>query len=210
MIREYFSNDTLTSLILFSILLLLILKKIDSEIFYENLQLHKKKLLGKLYNNDFISFRFVNIIYLFVFLTNLSILLTIFSNGEFNLKIFQNNFYHIGLFIFLKYLLEKFIGWLFKFNRICNNYLSAKLFYFNTLGTLVLFLNILSVFSENFNQELVYVSLTIILLYLIISHFTIFFSFKNLIYKNWFYFILYLCTLEIIPYYYIISNIINV
>ena len=210
MIREYFSNDILTSLILFSILLILILKKIDSEIFYNNLQLHKKKLLGKLYNNDFISFQFVNIIYLFVFLTNLSILLTIFSNGEFNLKIFQNNFYHIGLFIFLKYLLEKFIGWLFKFNRICNNYLNAKLFYFNTLGTLVLFLNILSVFSESFNQELVYVSLTIILLYLIISHFTIFFSFKNLIYKNWFYFILYLCTLEIIPYYYIISNIINV
>ena len=210
MIREYFSNDILTSLILFSILLLLILKKIDTEIFYDNLQLHKKKLLGKLYNNDFISFRFVNIIYLFVFLTNLSILLTIFSNGEFNLKIFQNNFYHIGLFIFLKYLLEKFIGWLFKFNRICNNYLNAKLFYFNSLGALVLFLNILSIFSENFNQELVYVSLTIILLYLIISHFTIFFSFKNLIYKNWFYFILYLCTLEIIPYYYIISNIINV
>ena len=210
MIREYFSNDILTSLILFSILLILILKKIDSEIFYDNLQLHKKKLLGKLYNNDFISFRFVNIVYLFVFLINLSVLLTIFSNGEFNLKIFQNNFYNIGLFIFLKYLLEKFIGWLFKFNRICNNYLNAKLFYFNTLGTLVLFLNILSVFSENFNQELVYVSLTIILLYLIISHFTIFFSFKNLIYKNWFYFILYLCTLEIIPYYYIISNIINV
>ena len=210
MIREYFSNDILTSLILFSILLILILKKIDSEIFYDNLQLRKKKLLGKLYSNDFISFRFVNIIYLFVFLTNLSILLTIFSNGEFNLKIFQNNFYHIGLFIFLKYLLEKFIGWLFKFNRICNNYLNAKLFYFNTLGTLVLFLNILSVFSESFNQELVYVSLTIIVLYLIISHFTIFFSFKNLIYKNWFYFILYLCTLEIIPYYYIISSIINV
>ena len=210
MIREYFSNDILTSLILFSILLILILKKIDGEIFYNNLQLHKKKLLGKLYNNDFISFRFVNIIYLFVFLTNLSILLTIFSNGEFNLKIFQNNFYNISLFIFLKYLLEKFIGWLFKFNRICNNYLNAKLFYFNTVGTLVLFLNILSVFSKNFNQELVNASLTIILLYLIISHFTIFFSFKNLIYKNWFYFILYLCTLEIIPYYYIISNIINV
>jgi hypothetical protein len=210
MIREYFSNDILTSLILFSILLILILKKIDSEIFFDNLQLHKKKLLGKLYNNDFISFRFVNIVYLFAFLINLSILLTIFSNGEFNLKIFQNNFYHIGLFIFLKYLLEKFIGWLFKFNRICNNYLNAKLFYFNTLGILVLFLNILIVFSENFNLELVYASLTIILLYLIISHFTIFFSFKNLIYKNWFYFILYLCTLEIIPYYYIISNIINV
>ena len=210
MIREYFSNDILTSLILFSILLILILKKIDSEIFYNNLQLHKKKLLGKLYNNDFISFRFVNIIYLFVFLTNLSILLTIFSNGEFNLKIFQNNFYNIGLFIFLKYLLEKFIGWLFEFKRISNNYLNSKLFYFNALGIPVLFLNMLIVFSENYNEELVYFSLTVILLYLIISHFSIFFAFKNLIYKNWFYFILYLCTLEIIPYYYVISNIINV
>ena len=210
MIREYFSNDILTSLILFSIILILILKKIDNEIFDDNLQLHKKKLLSKLYNNDFISFRFVNIFYLFVFLINLSILFTIFSHKEFNLNIFQNNIYYIGLFVFFKHLLEKFIGWLFKFKRICNNYLNAKLLYFNTLGILVLFLNIFSVFSENFNEELVYVSLTVILLYLIISHFTIFFSLKNLIYKNWFYFILYLCTLEIIPYYYIISNIINV
>ena len=210
MIREYFSNDVLTYLILFSILLILILKKIDSEVFYDNLQLHKKKLLSKLYNNDFISFRFVNIVYLIIFLTNLSILFTIFLHGEFNLNIFQNYIYYIGLFIFLKYLVEKFIGWLFKFKRICNNYINAKIFYFNTLGILVLFLNILCVFSENFNEELVYVSLTVMLLYLIISHFTIFFSFKNMIYKNWFYFILYLCTLEIIPYYYVISNIINV
>ena len=210
MIREYFSNDILTSLILFSILLILILKKIDGEIFYDNLQLHKKKLLGKLYNNDFISFRLINIVYLLIFLINLSILFTIFSNGEFNLNIFKNHIYYIGLFVFLKYLLEKFIGWLFKFKKVCNNYLNTKLFYFNTLGILVLFLNILSVFSENFNEELVNVSLIVILLYLIISHFTIFFSFKNLIYKNWFYFILYLCTLEIIPYYLIISNFINV
>ena len=106
MIREYFSNDVLTSLILFSILLILILKKIDGEVFYDNLQLHKKKLLSKLYNNDFISFRFVNIVYLIVFLTNLSILFTIFLDGEFNLNIFQNNIYYVGLFIFLKYVLE--------------------------------------------------------------------------------------------------------
>ena len=126
MIREYFSNDVLTSLILFSILLILILKKIDGEVFYDNLQLHKKKLLSKLYNNDFISFRFVNIVYLIVFLTNLSILFTIFLDGEFNLNIFQNNIYYVGLFIFLKYVLEKFIGWLFKFKRICNNYIILK------------------------------------------------------------------------------------
>ena len=210
MVREYFSNDILTSLFLFSFLLILILKKIDGEIFYDNLQLHKKKLLSKLYNSDSISLRLVNIIYLLVFLINISILMTIFSQGKFTLNIFENHFYYIGLFIFLKYLLEKFIGWLFEFKRVSNNYLNSKLFYFNALGIPVLFLNMLIVFSENYNEELVYFSLTVILLYLIISHFSIFFAFKNLIYKNWFYFILYLCTLEIIPYYYIISNIINV
>ena len=210
MVREYFSNDILTSLFLFSFLLILILKKIDGEIFYDNLQLHKKKLLSKLYNSDSISLRLVNIIYLLVFLINISILMTIFSQGKFTLNIFENNFYHIALFIFLKYLLEKFIGWLFEFKRISNNYLNSKPFYFNALGIPVLFLNMLIVFSENYNEELVYFSLIVILLYLIISHFSIFFAFKNLIYKNWFYFILYLCTLEIIPYYYIISNIINV
>ena len=210
MVREYFSNDILTSLFLFSFLLILILKKIDGEIFYDNLQLRKKKLLSKLYNSDFISLRLVNIIYQLVFLINISILMTIFSQGKFTLNIFENNFYHIGLFIFLKYLLEKFIGWLFEFKRISNNYLNSKPFYFNALGIPVLFLNMLIVFSENYNEELVYFSLIVILLYLIISHFSIFFAFKNLIYKNWFYFILYLCTLEIIPYYYIISNIINV
>ena len=210
MVREYFSNDILTSLFLFSLLLILILKKIDGEIFYDNLQLHKKRLLSKLYNSDFISLRLVNIIYLLVFLINISILITIFSQGKFTLNIFENNFYHIGLFIFLKYLLEKFIGWLFEFKRISNNYLNSKLFYFNALGIPLLFLNMLIVFSENYNEELVYFSLIVILLYLIISHFSVFFAFKNLIYKNWFYFILYLCTLEIIPYYYIISNIINV
>ena len=210
MVREYFSNDILTSLFLFSLLLILILKKIEGEIFYDNLQLHKKKLLSKLYNGDFISLRLVNIIYLVVFLINISILITIFSQGKLTLNIFKNHLYFIGLFIFLKYLLEKFIGWLFEFKRISNNYLNSKLFYFNALGIPVLFLNMLIVFSENYNEELVYFSLTVILLYLIISHFSIFFSFKKLIYKNWFYFILYLCTLEIIPYYYIISNIINV
>jgi len=58
---------------------------------------------------------------------------------------------------------------------------------------------------DNHNITLIFITLS--LLYFIYSYFLIFFSMKKTIYKNWFYFILYLCTLEIIPYYYLISNV---
>jgi hypothetical protein len=210
MIREYFSNDILTSLIIFSILLIFVLKKINSQKFYENFSFNKKTLINKLSNNDYLSFRSINVVYLLVFVINTSILFAIFKNDKFNFQDFLKFATLLSLFILLKLFLEKFIGWLFNFKKKCDNYLTIKFKYLGTIGLYILMLNIVCIYSSGYNYELVYISLIISLLCLIISYFTIFFSFKNIIYKNWFYFILYLCTLEIIPYYYIISNIINV
>ena len=210
MIREYFSNDILTSLIIFSILLIFVLKKINSQKFYENFSFNKKNLITKLSNNDYLSFRSINVVYLLVFVINTSILFTIFKNDKFNFQDFLKFATLLSLFILLKLFLEKFIGWLFNFKKKCDNYLTIKFKYLGTIGLYILMLNIVCIYSSGYNYELVYISLIISLLCLIISYFTIFFSFKNIIYKNWFYFILYLCTLEIIPYYYIISRFLKV
>ena len=210
MIREYFSNDILTSLIIFSILLIFILKKINSQKFYENFSFNKKNLITKLSNNDYLSFRSINVVYLLVFVINTSILFAIFKNDKFNFQDFLKFATLLSLFILLKLFLEKFIGWLFNFKKKCDNYLTIKFKYLGTIGLYILMLNIVCIYSSGYNYELVYISLIISLLCLIISYFTIFFSFKNIIYKNWFYFILYLCTLEIIPYYYIISRFLKV
>ena len=210
MIREYFSNDILTSLIIFSILLIFVLKKINSQKFYENFSFNKKTLINKLSNNDYLSFRSINVVYLLVFVINTSILFTIFKNDKFNFQDFLKFATLLSLFILLKLFLEKFIGWLFNFKKKCDNYLTIKFKYLGTIGLYILMLNIVCIYSSGYNYELVYISLIISLLCLIISYFTIFFSFKNIIYKNWFYFILYLCTLEIIPYYYIISRFLKV
>ena len=210
MIREYFSNDILTSLIIFSILLIFVLKKINSQKFYENFSFNKKTLINKLSNNDYLSFRSINVVYLLVFVINTSILFTIFKNDKFNFQDFLKFATLLSLFILLKLFLEKFIGWLFNFKKKCDNYLTIKFKYLGTIGLYILILNIVCIYSSGYNYELVYISLIISLLCLIISYFTIFFSFKNIIYKNWFYFILYLCTLEIIPYYYIISRFLKV
>ena len=210
MIREYFSNDILTSLIIFSILLIFVLKKINSQKFYENFSFNKKNLITKLSNNDYLSFRSINVVYLLVFVINTSILFAIFKNDKFNSQDFLKFATLLSLFILLKLFLEKFIGWLFNFKKKCNNYLTIKFKYLGTIGLYILMLNIVCIYSSGYNYELVYISLIISLLCLIISYFTIFFSFKNIIFKNWFYFILYLCTLEIIPYYYIISRFLKV
>jgi hypothetical protein len=210
MIREYFSNDILTSLIIFSILLIFVLKKINSQKFYENFSFNKKNLITKLSNNDYLSFRSINVVYLLVFVLNTSILFAIFKNDKFNSQDFLKFATLLSLFILLKFFLEKFIGWLFNFKKKCDNYLTIKFKYLGTIGLYILILNIVCIYSSGYNYELVYISLIISLLCLIISYFTIFFSFKNIIYKNWFYFILYLCTLEIIPYYYIISRFLKV
>ena len=210
MIREYFSNDILTSLIIFSILLIFVLKKINSQKFYENFSFNKKNLITKLSNNDYLSFRSINVVYLLVFVINTSILFAIFKNDKFNSQDFLKFATLLSLFILLKFFLEKFIGWLFNFKKKCDNYLTIKFKYLGTIGLYILMLNIVCIYSSGYNYELVYISLIISLLCLIISYFTIFFSFKNIIYKNWFYFILYLCTLEIIPYYYIISRFLKV
>ena len=210
MIREYFSNDILTSLIIFSILLIFVLKKINSQKFYENFSFNKKTLITKLSNNDYLSFRSINVVYLLIFVINTSILFTIFKNDKFNSQDFLKFATLLSLFILLKLFLEKFIGWLFNFKKKCDNYLTIKFKYLGTIGLYILILNIVCIYSSGYNYELVYISLIISLLCLIISYFTIFFSFKNIIYKNWFYFILYLCTLEIIPYYYIISRFLKV
>tara|TARA_B100001057_G_scaffold495922_1_gene596021 strand:+ start:4393 stop:5025 length:633 start_codon:yes stop_codon:yes gene_type:complete len=209
MIREYFSNDILTLLLLTSILLIILFKKINNQIFFLTVSIQKKNLLNKLSNNDNLSIHFINFGYYIIFLINLSILFTVFLENKFKIEVFKSLIIYFTIFYIIKYFFERLIGWLFKFRRTSKNYLYAKFVFNNSLGLLILALNLLIVYTTIFGEKLVYISLAIALFFLIISYFYIFFSFKKLVYKNWFYFILYLCTLEIIPYYFIINEILN-
>ena len=109
MIREYFSNDILTSLIIFSILLIFVLKKINSQKFYENVSFNKKTLINKLSNNDYLSFRSINVVYLLVFVINTSILFAIFKNDKFNFQDFLKFATLEMSFLFLeRFLIQKY------------------------------------------------------------------------------------------------------
>ena len=204
MIRYIAYNDPLTILLFVSFFLIIILKKIDPSLFYLNISLGKKELRNKL-NNSSIGIKLSDIGYKILYVSNLSIFLTFYDNNSFDLQIYFKFLKYISIFYTLKIFSEIILANLFEIQKIIKNYLWSKLFYRYSLGLLILLLNFLIAYSDS----IVFNSILIIfcMIYFIFSYFIIFFSMKKLIIKNWFYFILYLCTLEIIPYYYLISNV---
>lgn len=206
MIRDIISNDSLTLILFASFLLIIILKKIDSNIFNQIISFSKKDSRNSMSNN-FIGIKFYEIIYNILFISNLSVFFTFFSNKNFDIIIYIKYIKYLIVFFTIKILLEMIIGGLFSINKIIKNYIWLKLIFNNSLGIILLLFNFLIAYSTFDNDNLISILISLSLFYFLYGYLSIFFSMKKVVYKNWFYFILYLCTLEIIPYYYLISSI---
>ena len=206
MIRDIISNDSLTVLLFGSVFFMIILKKIDPVIFSQNLSFRKKELVNKISTNLW-GIKFLEILYNLLFISNISILLAFFKDQRFDFIIYYDLFKYIFIFLTLKLLFDVIIGKLFSINRIMKSYAWQKLVYCNSLGIVLLLFNFLVAYTIFDKQYMASFFIALSILYLIFAYFSIFFSMKKVIIKNWFYFILYLCTLEIIPYYYLISNV---
>ena len=206
MIRDVISNDSLTILLFGSIFFIIILKKIDPIIFSQNLSFRKKELVNKI-STKLWGIKFLEILYNLLFISNISILLAFFKDENFNLIIYYELLKYVFIFFTSKVLIDVIIGKVFSINRIMKIYVWQKLVYSNSLGIVLLLFNFLIAYTIFDRQYMVSFFIALSILYLIFAYFSIFFSMKKIIFKNWFYFILYLCTLEIIPYYYLISNV---
>ena len=206
MIRDIISNDSLTLILLGSLLYVIILKRINPTIFDQNLSFKKKELINKI-SNSLLGIKSIEILYNFLFISNLSILLTFFKNKNFELFVYYELLGFVSIFFVVKIMLDFSIGRLFSISELMKNYIWKKLVYHNSLGILLLLFNFLIAYSIFDGYYMILISIYISLVFLLFSYCSIYFSMKKVIIKNWFYFILYLCTLEIIPYYYLISSI---
>ncbi len=105
-----------------------------------------------------------------------------------------------SIFILIKFSLEKIVANIFSLDEIINNYLYQKLSYRNFLGILIFVGNLffLYAFSPTPFSLLAFGGSALAL-----NAIALLYSYKkngNLISRNFFYFILYLCALEIAPY----------
>ena len=105
-------------------------------------------------------------------------------------------------FILSKYLIEKIIATSFNIEEFMEQFNLQKVTYRTYIGLFILPFNIILFYYDSFSKN---IPLLIIAIILIINTLTYFISIKNyqkLIFSKLFYFILYLCALEIAPYYF--------
>ncbi|MHA3786948.1 DUF4271 domain-containing protein [Flavobacterium hauense] len=108
----------------------------------------------------------------------------------------------IGVFILAKYLIEKIIATAFnieEFNELFNLH---KVNYRTYIGLLLLPVNIFLFYNNSQHTIVIYVIIGLIIAASITSYLVSLRIYQNLILGKLFYFILYLCTLEIAPYYF--------
>jgi len=112
-------------------------------------------------------------------------------------------FTFLTVFILTKFLIEKIIATVFKLEEFNEQFNLLKVNYRTYFGFILLPINIV-LFYNSFDSNLFF--WTIIIALLAINIITYLFALKiyqNLILRKMFYFILYLCTLEIAPYYFV-------
>ena len=106
----------------------------------------------------------------------------------------------IGIFILIKVLIERLIGSLFEIDKLVDTYLFQKISYKNYLGLVLLPINALLIFNLIMSLTIVYIVIGLLLIVNVIGLITSFKTHLSIIKNNLFYFILYLCALEIAPY----------
>jgi hypothetical protein len=106
------------------------------------------------------------------------------------------------VFVLSKFLIEKIIATTFKFEELIEQFNLKKVSYRTFTSLLLLPISIFLFYNENYIELLIY---SVIIGFLAINMLTYFFSiriYQKLIIGHFFYFILYLCALEIAPYYF--------
>jgi hypothetical protein len=104
------------------------------------------------------------------------------------------------VFILIKMSIEKIISVIFSIEGIINQYIYLKLSYKNFLALLLFLANILFYYIIEPSKVVLIILATCIVFFNAISLIYSYKTYKNNILNNFFYFILYLCALEISPF----------
>ena len=206
MIRDILLKDAFTIIILSLIIIITLIKynnhkKFNSllKIFWNSSYLKKYKYEKITYYpfDYFLQINFVISLGLFVFIYNVT------YNGNrlsFNFLEFLDIIQIIVAFLVLKNLTELVISWFFNIQWLTSLYLNEKINYNSLIGLIILPINVLILYFFNPSINILFIFIYIILLLKLAAYINSFILHQKTIKKSWFYFILYLCTLEIIPY----------
>ena len=205
MLRNITSNELITILMVLGLAIISVAKLIAPKRFNDFIFVIGNSKYLKIYSRDqkfFDNFDALLFVNLMLSASIFGMICYQFQSGENRLDI--NTMFKltvgIGIFILIKVLLERLIGSLFEMDKLMDDYLFQKISYKNFLGIFLLPINAILIYTFPISLTLIYIMITIMLIINIIGLTTSFKTHQSVIKNNLFYFILYLCALEIAPY----------
>jgi len=215
MIRDYILFDGFTIIILLNVIIVTIAKTLNNSKFKQFLFIYLNNSFLKFKSNDNSFLSSFNSLLNVNYIISLSVYISIlFSNNlygfnnNFETSIFFTTLVFIVVFIYTKYFIEILIGWAFNISKFVVSFNLQKNSFNKLLGIFIILLNSLAIYS--FPNSIIFIKISIFLvisLYVVGLYKVIRLN-DNLILSNMFYFILYLCTLEIVPILFIINELI--
>ena len=106
-------------------------------------------------------------------------------------------------FILSKYLVEKIIATAFDIEEFIEQSNLQKVIFRTYIGLFLLPINIILFYNDTISRNFLILLIFIILVINILTYLVSIKNYQNIIFSKLFYFILYLCTLEIAPYYFL-------
>ena len=206
MLRAFFSQDLYIVLLLFCLIAVVTVKQLFGSRFNDFLVVFWNNRYLKLYNRERKKVDIFNLL-LFINFVVMASLFCLTLHQEFNSAVDRYNILILALvavgitsILILKYLIERLIAQAFDFLTITKNYTFYKATHKNLSGLLLLAINILLLFSQLHKKPVVYVAITVFLLINISGFIRFLKVYQKVITAHIFYFLLYLCALEIGPY----------
>ena len=206
MLRNVMFNDWFTVLIVVCLIFIATAKLMYAKRFNDFFEILGNSNYLKIYLKDqkfinkFDGLLFLNlIISLTIFIL---IALNTFNNSDYtqNINVYYKLILSLGSILLIKVMLDRLIGSLFEIDELMNVYVFHKLTFKNYLGLILLPINILLIFAINPSKIIIYIVIILLLAVNIIGFIISIKSYLKSIKSNLFYFILYLCALEIAPY----------
>ncbi|MGB3607889.1 DUF4271 domain-containing protein [Psychroserpens sp.] len=205
MLRDVISNDWFTLFLLLGLVCITVSKYVFTHRFKDFLAVVGNSKYLKIYARDqkfidgfdaLLFFNGIISISIFAFISYS----TLVDGSAFNLNLFFKLLFGIGLLFLIKVLLERLIGSVFEIDELVDSYLFQKTTFKNFTGLILLPINCLIIYTVNPTKVIIYAILALIVIINILGFLSSFKSYQKLLLNNIFYFILYLCALEIGPY----------
>lgn len=203
--RNYVTYEWFTIFTIVGLFFIVVAKYFNTLRFNDLLHVVGNSKYIKIYSKDqkfidqFDSFLFVN------FSLSLSIFIyfaysLLITPLEFDLVSFLKLLFAVSTIIIIKTLLERLIGSLFEMDSLIDHYLFQKTTFKNLSGFVFLIANLFLLYTDRYGKIIIIVAFSLVCIINLIGFLRTIKTYQKLINPNFFYFLLYLCALEIGPY----------